>query len=123
MANKSETFFASAARTADVTVDKDNVEGRGVLLVVDVTVASATPSVVPTIRARDEEGNYNNPIFTGTAFTGTGQFTYLVYPGVTSADFDGTDAASIALPREWQLFMNHADADSITYSVRGHYIN
>ena len=117
-------IYVSAARTADPTsvVLSLPVGHKGLLIVVDVTATSVTPSVVPTVRVLDVNGDYNAAIYTGTAFTATGEFTYLMHPGTIAADFDGTDAVSFGPPADFDLFMNHADADSITYSVQVHFL-
>lgn len=116
--------YASAARTADPTAVVLSLPSghQGILIVVDVTATSVTPSVVTTLRAIDGNGDYNGTLYTGTAFTSTGTTTYMVHPGVVGATFDGTDSASIPLPGDFDLFMDHADADSITYSVQVHYL-
>jgi hypothetical protein len=89
------------------------------LLVVDVTAASATPTVTPSILALDGNGDYNETIWTAAAaITGTGETSYLFCPGVVAADFNGTEAVSFLPPGEFRLTMTHADTDSITYSVR-----
>lgn len=116
-------LFASAARTADPTaVGVINHHWRGLLIVVDVTALAATPSVQPTIYVKDNNGDYNEIIYQGTAFTATGEHSYLVYPGAVAADFDGTDCAGIPVPQDIQIGMVHGDADSITYSANLYWI-
>ena len=110
--------FASAARTATTNSGELlNDTGKGVVLNIDVTAASATPSVVFKIQGL-VNGNYND-ILTSAAITGTGQTTWKVYPGITAA---ANVAVSDVLPRKWRLLATHADADSITYSVAGYLI-
>jgi len=120
-ANSSFEILTSAARTADVTSEQRNHSWRGIILIVDVTALSLTPIVTPNIRTKDEAGNFDNVLWTAAAtITATGQFRYILYPGASGGN--ATEVDGIPLPLEWQLFMDHSDADSITYSVRGHYI-
>jgi len=107
-------IFASAARTADVTSDEfKNHYHRGILILVEVTGLALTPSVVPTIQTRI--GSTWVTIAVGTAITATGEFSIVMYPGAVGGSF--TDVIGSPLPSDWRLFMNHADTDSITYSV------
>ncbi len=124
MENESFTILPSAARTADTGKEMRNQRHRGVLIIVDVTVDPATADITPRIEIKDENGDFNTIIWSATAaISAVGQFSYLIYPGAVKADFDGTEAAGIPLPLEWKLAMITADADSMTYSVRGHYVN
>ncbi|KKK86682.1 hypothetical protein LCGC14_2760830 [marine sediment metagenome] len=127
MSNQSFTILESAARVADVSSVQDNLVGRGILIVVDVTADPASAAVTPKIRVRDENGDYNEVYWTAdAAISATGEFSYLIFPtglATGSKELDVTETVNAPLPREWQLFMDHADADSITYSVRGHYIS
>jgi hypothetical protein len=123
--NASITLFASAARAVAqaYTVEGDNVCWRGILIVVDVTAETGTALVTPSIEVKDENGDYNTTIWTAAAaIAATGHYGYLLYPGAIAADFDGTEAVGFGIPKEWQLSMTHADTDSLTYSVRGHYL-
>lgn len=107
-------LFASEARIADVTSDEfNNHYHKGIILLIDVTDSSLTPSVVPTIQTRIGETWVD--VALGTAFTAAGQFSLLLYPGAVGGEF--TDVIGAFLPPVWHLFMNHSDADSITYSV------
>lgn len=122
--NSSVTLLASLARTADVTQAFTNQQYRGIILVLDVTVAGAGPpafSVTPNVRTKDEAGNYDNILWTAAAaVTAVGQYQYIIYPAASGGN--ATEVDGIPLPGEWQLFMDHANATSGTYSVRGHYI-
>ena len=122
--NRSVTLLSAAARTADITTSQfPNHLYRGILIVVDVTADPATAAVTPKIRVKDENGDYNEVIWSAAAaIAAVGEFSYLIYPGATAADFDGTEAVGFPLPQEWQLFMDAADGESLTYSVRGHFI-
>jgi hypothetical protein len=119
--NRSVTLLASAARTADTTAEFRNHDARGIILVVDVTAKGTAPSVTPNIMTKDEADNFDNILWTASAaITATGQYRYIIYPGASGGS--ATQVAGIPLPLEWQLFMDHTNTDSITYSVRGHLI-
>lgn len=112
------------AKTADLTVNLSTPTGiTGALIVINVTVDPGTASVTPTIRIRDEDGNYDEVYWTATAaIAAVGDFSYIFYPGVTAADVDITEEISAPIPAEWQMFMNAADTESLTYSIRCQWI-
>lgn len=113
--NNSVTLLASAARTATVaTADQRNPHHRGVVVVIDVTASSATPSVVATIQGKDEVSGKYYTILASAAITGTGTTVLRVYPGLTAAS---NTVANDVLPSTWRVNFVHADADSITYSA------
>ena len=109
------TLFGSAARTATVNGD-DQVNGgaRGVVVVIDVTAASATPSVVFTIQGKDPATGKYHTLLASAAVTGAGTTVLKVFPGATAA---ANAAANDCLPAIWRVIATHGDADSITYSV------
>lgn len=113
--NYSSTLLASAARTATVnTSDQTNFGGRGVHVTINVTAASATPSVVFTIQGKDDLSGVYYTILASAAITGTGTTVLRVYPGLTAA---ANVTVNDVLPRTWRVNCVHADADSITYSL------
>lgn len=115
------TVLASAARTATVTTGIQskamNVTHRGVLIVIDVTAASATPSVVFTLQSNNSDGLTWTDDLASAAITGTGTTLLLAHP-------DAPDRANVsentALGQKWRVKATHADADSITYSVKAY---
>ncbi len=107
-------LLASAARTASVaTGEQINHRHKGLLLLINVTAAPVTPSVVPTIEVLI--GSTWTAVAAGTAITATGQFSILLYPAATGGSFD--DVIGVFLPPRWRLNMVHGDADTITYNV------
>lgn len=113
--NEPRTLLASAARTATVaTADQSNTEHRGVHVIIDVTAASATPSVVATIQGKDELSGQYYTILASAAITGTETRVLRVFPGATAAT---NLVANDVLPSTWRVNLVHADTDSITYSV------
>jgi hypothetical protein len=110
-----KTLLASAARTATVnTADQRNRQHLGVRVHIDVTAASATPSVVFTIQGKDTiTGDYYT-LLASAAVTATGDTFLLIYPTVTAV---ANAAANNVLPASWRVNCVHGDADSITYTV------
>jgi len=112
-------ILPSAARTATPTIENFTNSGRyrGMILVIDVTAAADTPSVVFTIQGVMPVSTKKYTILASSAITGTGTTVLRVYPGATAAT---NAAANDVLPAVWTLSAVHADADSITYSVECH---
>ena len=109
------TVLASAARTATPTIAEQSSQGcKGVVVVIDVTAASATPSVVFTIKGKDPLSTQTYTILASAAITGIGTTILKVYPGLTAS---ANAVASDVLPETWTITAVHADADSITYSL------
>jgi len=119
------TLLASAARTAtttsaDQTNKGENLNVRGVLVTLDVTAITATPSITLSIQAKDPaSGKYEALLTASAAVTATGTHSYLVYPGAGSASGDVTQVAGFVLPNTWRISVAHGDTDSITYSAGG----
>lgn len=115
MTVQSEPIFASAARTATVaSADITNRGGRGAVIVIDVTAAADTPSVVFTVQGKDDLSGKYYTMLASAAITATGTTVLRIFPGMTAA---ANVAANDVLPRTWRVNAVHADADSITYSV------
>lgn len=109
------TAYASAARTATPTAyEFAPGQARALVVVIDATAVTATPSVVATIDGKDPlSGKWYN-ILTAAAIATVSTKTMRVGMGLaavanlTIADF---------LPKVCRIVMTHGDADSITYSV------
>lgn len=113
------TALSSAARTADTTspiFNATGVEYRGAYFIIDVTAVTATPSVTFTIRGVDRVSGATFDILTSAAITGTGTTVLQIGPGITATANLDEDSY---LPPMFDVFADHADADSITYSVGG----
>jgi hypothetical protein len=118
--NQEATVFASAARTASSdSADQTNYYWRGVVLVIDVTAITASPSVVFTVQGKSTLGSDYYTILVSAAITATGQTVLRIYPGLTAA---ANLVASDVLPYKWRVSAAHGDADSITFSVSANYI-
>lgn len=110
------TLLASAARTAsnDTADQRTPGDARGFAVTINVTAASATPSVVFTIQRKDPVSGAYSTVLASAAITGVGTTVLRVYPGLTAAaNLTANDLA----PDTWRVSIAHADGDSITYSV------
>lgn len=117
--NEIVEIFKSAARVATVSFShKANQHETGVL-VIDVTAAAATPSVVATIRGVDPLSGKKWDILASAAITGIGTTVLKVGRGLTAA---ANAVANDVLPPNIEIEFAHADADSITYSAALHLI-
>lgn len=120
-------ILASAARTATVNSDDQvNPGAKGVIVYVNVTAVSATPSVTPKLQYKiPNTSTYVDAFTAGAAITATGQYVYVLYPGNLAIPASGTGVTQLEelpLPKTWRWVMTHADADSITYSVERAYV-
>lgn len=75
---------------------------------------TATPSVVPKIQGKDPVSGGYYDVLVGTAITATGMTVLKVGPGIGAVE---NGAANDFLPDTWRVRLEHADTDSITYSV------
>ena len=116
------TVLVSAARTATVSTDVTNYNGRSFAVILNITAAPNTASTITIqIRVKDSiSGNYvtllASAAILGTATTGIVPNTtrYVVALGETVA---ANLAASDALGRTMNVNVVHSNADSWTYSV------
>jgi hypothetical protein len=113
------TLLASAARTATTaTADQTNTNWRGVILFLNITVASGTGGLQPTIQMKDSiSGNYRNLVTAPTAIIATGQYVFHYYPGVNSTNLSQQQVGALQLPRVWRINMTAGDSSSYTYSL------
>jgi hypothetical protein len=108
-------LLASAARTATVdSDDQSDPNAEAVHVAINVTSVTATPSVLPRIQGKDPESGVYYDVLVGLAITATGMTVLKVGPGLAPV---ANGAAADYLPDTWRVRMEHADADSITYSV------
>jgi hypothetical protein len=110
------TVLPSAARTATpAVVDLEAEPGtKGVVVIVDVTAITATPSITVALRGRDVVSGKTWTILTSAAITSVSTVTLKIYPGLTAV---ANLVVNDVLPRYWQVGVTHGDADSITYSL------
>lgn len=112
-------ILASAARTADSTTRFANPFGaHAFVLVIDVTADPASASVVFTIKGYDPASDKSWTILTSAAINGVGTTVLRVSPDLTAA---ANTIAKDIVPPIIEILADHADADSFTYSLGGHY--
>lgn len=118
--NRDIVVYASAARTATPTKPiYKNYGYRGIVVFINATAASATPSVVFTIQGYNRTSDEYWTLLASAAVTGVGNTVLKVYPGLTAS---ANAVASDVLPFEWAIDATHGDADSLTYDVTAHLI-
>lgn len=121
--NLEGTLLASAARTGDATsADQTSYNARGVIVWLNISVASGTGGLVMRIRGKDPvSGNYYNLHAFPPAKIAATRHAYMLYPGAsaTGAVSDGYVELYIpaVLPRTWGIYVAHGDGSSYTYSV------
>lgn len=108
-----QVVFESAARTATESKTIHTPCHSG-FFIIDVTAATATPSVVFTIAGVDPASDKAFTILESNAITGTGTTVLRVDDNVTASP---NETASDMLPEAIKVTATHADTDSITYSV------
>lgn len=123
-------LLPSAARTADVTVNYVNqFQGQcSVYFVVDVTADPAAASIALRIRMLKLDGVTNwawtapsGVLLGSTAIDSVSTTKHILGSSVGSGILGAATVEANMLPSHWQLFMDHADGDSITYSVTAYF--
>lgn len=120
LANVNLAVFASGVRSeTHNSQDLQNLNARGVHVVVDVTAETAggsTHTIVVKIQGKDAASGKYYDLLESASITDTGTTALKVYPGIAAAS---NVAASDVLPREWRVRIEHtADgASDMTYSV------
>jgi len=113
IAKEYQPIFDSAARTA--TSSKTIVCNRSSgLFFINVTAASATPSVVFKIEGVDPTSSATYTILESAAITGVGLTVLRVCTHLSAA---ANTVAKDLLPQALKVTATHGDADSITYSM------
>lgn len=109
-------LLASAARTATVATGTVSTpdSARGVIVHVDATAASATPSVVFTIQGYDVAADDWYTVLASAAVTGISNNAYIVGEGLTDV---ANSRKGTPPPPKWRVNCVHGDSDSITYSI------
>ena len=107
----------SAVRTTAQTVNLENPNARGVLVVLDVTLDAASAVLTLTIRGRDVVSGKFVDLLVAATVAAVGTTAYIVYPGVAAAAEGITKVVGYPLPLDWNIEIAVADADAMTYSV------
>lgn len=112
---RTHAYVASAARTATANFNPLNTPAfaAAVRFRISVTASAATPSVVYKVQGRTPAGAWED-LLASAAVTGTSETVLTVGRGLTAA---ANVTANGVVPSAVRLRAEHADADSITYSV------
>jgi hypothetical protein len=112
--NNDRVIAPSAARTVNLRVqDLLNVNGRGVILRIAVTVAG-TGSIKGQVWGQDPDGVNFWALGETPNIVANGYTILKVYPGIPAV---ANVAISDVLPRLWMVQVVHNNANPITYSV------
>jgi hypothetical protein len=110
---QSEIVAASASRTAtgNFSFISNTLGGA---IIINVTGASVTPSVVFTVKGQDPASGATWDILASAAITGIGTTVLRIHPELTGS---ANTIAKDFLPKAVVITATHADADPITYSI------
>lgn len=112
------SVYDSTARIASPDDVVFSTGGRQhLVLVIDITAAADTPSVVFTIKGWDPVTATEWTILASAAKTGTGDTILQVGPDIAAS---ANLIAQHYIPAFIKITAVHADGDSITYSVNAH---
>jgi hypothetical protein len=110
------TLYASAARTANPTAHEPyrlTGKARGILVQIDCTSITSTPSVVFTVQNMSSDAWAT--ALASAAVTAAGTTNLVVHP---SAADRANVSENTQLTDVWRVIATHGDTDSITYSVK-----
>jgi hypothetical protein len=114
-------ILASAARTTSTASTSFNIGGQDVAIFLNCTAASGVSGIQPYLRAHDSAGNDLNILHSGiNAMTAPGNSILLFRKGMFLGRVSASGtivSANVPLPERVSVFVNHAGADSYTYSV------
>ncbi|MBB6694380.1 hypothetical protein H7B90_23570 [Cohnella xylanilytica] len=109
------TALPGAARTATTnSADLTNANGKGVIVVLDVSAVSDSPSITIKIQGKDSTSGKYYDIITSAAVTAISTTVLKVYPGLATA---ANSVANDIIPTTWRVVVTHSNTDSIQYSV------
>lgn len=104
----------SAARTTAQSVKIGPLNGRGLIVVLDVTADPAAASITLSINGYDPVSAKTWTILDGAAVAATGTTVYRVDPELTAS---ANAIAKDIVPQHVEIAVAVADTDSLTYSV------
>jgi hypothetical protein len=104
---------ASGATTTQTGSDQTNFNGRGVIVVLDMTTAGSG-SVTLEIDGKDAASGKYYPLLTGAAVVSNTTNVYTVYPGAPAT---ANVSANAPLPRTWRVKVTANNANAATYTV------
>ena len=113
-----QTAYASSARTATpATVDLNVEAAHGLVLVIDVTAVTSTPSVVFNIDGLDVLTGNTWTLLDSAAITGTGTTILRIAPELSAS---GNLIAKDTVPVSIRIAPVHGNGNSITYTLTVH---
>lgn len=108
--------LVSASRTTTQTINVDNLEARGIRVILDTTVVpGAAPSNVVTISQYDPASGKYIVLLTGAAVTGVGTVVYSIHPDLTASA--NLIAKDIIARGRIQIKLTVGNANPATYSL------
>jgi hypothetical protein len=117
--NNEGIALASAARTASIdSADINNLHGKNLIFIIDVTAAAGSPSLVFTLQGKDPASGKYYTILDSAAITVTGTTILIVSPNLAAVT---NLIAQDLCPKVFRVSVAAGTADSVTYSAG--YIN
>lgn len=113
------TLYPSAPRTVTPAAAPMACSASALYVVIDVTAAGVTPSVVVSVDGVDALTGKLFSLLASSAITAVGTTVLKIGPGITAA---ANLAAALFLPETVQVTVTHGNAITITYSVSAHLI-
>jgi hypothetical protein len=110
--------LASGARTTtQVSPDITTYNARGIIVWLNVSVASGTGGLITQVQIKDPaSGLYTAHNAAPPGVTTVSRSSYIIYPGASAAGAT-TQTTSNVLPRTIRIAVTHIDGSSYTYSV------
>jgi hypothetical protein len=111
--NTSALITATGATTSQTSADQTNYNGRGIQVVLDMTVVG-TGSVTITIEGKDAASGKYYPLLVGLPVVTNSTNVYTVYPGAAAT---ANVSSPSPLPRTWRVRTTANNANAATYTV------
>lgn len=117
--NTEGTIKVSAARTTTYSSNlQTNYNHKGIYVILNVTAKTGAPSITMKLEVKNPiTAGYSAFTATSAAITTTGTYILALHPALVDTAGVFHLACDALLPRSWRLYVSHANADSITYSV------
>jgi hypothetical protein len=109
---------ANFVTTQQVSADQANVNGRGVIVVLNISTINVggmgNGSVTLTIQGKDSASGQYYTLLAGAPVSTTGTFVYTIYPDIPPVP---NVAAQSPLPATWRVKVSPGNANSVSYTV------
>ena len=112
-ADAAALITAAGTTTTQTSADQTNSSGRGVIVVLNMSVIGIG-SVTLAIQGKDAASGQYYPLLTGAAVVANSVNVYNVYPGLVAA---ANAAANSQLPHTWRVVVTANNANPVTYTV------